>query len=107
MGSPEDIADAVAQDADRFGLVLAAADHARDVANGLIKRQAPPIGARCAAALRDVALDPDLRQEAWRRLIETRRSTGEIDAPSETELMDEDSLLKLLSTTMDSDDLAA
>lgn len=107
MRHPVDIADAVARAADRFGLILAAAEHARETRNSVIKWQAPPTGARCAAALNEVALDAQLRRDAWQRLIERRRRTGEVDAPSETELLDEASLIQLLSDASERDDLAA
>ncbi|SDO93493.1 hypothetical protein SAMN05216196_11374 [Lutimaribacter pacificus] len=107
MRHPVDIADAVARDADRFGLILAAAQHAREMGNNVVKWQAPPSGARCAVALNEVALDAHLRREAWQRLIERQRRTGEVDAPSETELLDEASLIQLLSDASDRDDLAA
>ncbi len=106
MRHPVDIADAVARDADRFGLILAAAEHAREMGNSVVEWQAPPTGARCASALHEVTCDAHLRREAWQRLIERRRRTGEVDAPSETELLDEASLVKLLSSVPDWDDLA-
>lgn len=107
MRHPVDIADAVARDADRFGLILAAAEHAREMGNNVVKWQAPPSGARCAVALNEVALHAQLRREPWQRLIDGQRRTGEVDAPTETELLDEASLIELLSDASERDDLAA
>lgn len=107
MGHPVDIAEAVAQDADRFGLVLAAGEHAREIGNSILKWQAPPVGTRCAAALREITLDGDLRREAWQRLIERQRHTGEIDIPSETDRVDEESLITRLSRAIEGGDMAA
>lgn len=105
MRHPVDIADTVARDADRFGLILAAAEHAQEMGNNIVKWQAPPCGVRCAVALNEVALDSQLRREAWQRLIERQRRTEEADAPSETELLDEASLIQLLSDASGRDDL--
>jgi hypothetical protein len=75
--------------------------------NNVVKWQAPPSGTRCAVALNEVARDAQLRRETWQRVIERRRRTGEVDAPSETELLGEANLMQLLSDASDSDDLAA
>ncbi|MEL6101175.1 MAG: hypothetical protein AAFU49_10470 [Pseudomonadota bacterium] len=97
MGHPAEIADAVARDSDRFGLVLAAAEHAREIGNTILKWNAPPIGSRCAAALHDVACDADLRKAAWARLIEHRRVSSQADEAPECDQLNEDRLLRLLA----------
>lgn len=107
MGTPVEIADAVVRDADRFGLVLAAAQHARQIGRDVVGWNAAPVGTRSAAALSEVALDPALRQDAWRRLIDMQRVEGEVDDASDIGLPDEDGLVRLFAEERARDDLAA
>ncbi len=97
MATPVEIADALARAPDRFGLVLAAAEHARALGNTEAAGRARPSGARCAAALGEVVRDDGLRSAAWERLVAHFRRTGERDDPSDDCRVDEERLIALCS----------